>query len=287
MKRGKLQLNQIEDKSSRQVTFSKRKNGLMKKARELSILCDVEAALFIFSSTGKLYEYCSSDSIGKLLERYRRHASKKVVVCNSSDQKKNCDAECSDHQTEANLLQMIQRKSEAQNIKQLNMIELTRLEKELDALHIEIRLHKMAAMINESPELALPSSGIELQELHTQEKQLSEEKAFMEEMAAMIMENPDFASPSSGTELLELHTQEKQLSEEKTFMEEMAAMINESAELALPSSGTKLQELHTQEKQLSEEKTFMEELQMAAMIPDLPSPSFGTELLELYTHVIN
>ncbi|KAL4653077.1 hypothetical protein ACB092_01G276000 [Castanea dentata] len=277
MKRGKLQLNQIEDKSSRQVTFSKRKNGLMKKARELSILCDVEAALFIFSSTGKLYEYCSSDSIGKLLERYRRHASKKVVVCNSSDQKK----------TEANLLQMIQRKSEAQNIKQLNMIELTRLEKELDALHIEIRLHKMAAMINESPELALPSSGIELQELHTQEKQLSEEKAFMEEMAAMIMENPDFASPSSGTELLELHTQEKQLSEEKTFMEEMAAMINESAELALPSSGTKLQELHTQEKQLSEEKTFMEELQMAAMIPDLPSPSFGTELLELYTHVIN
>lgn len=61
MKRGKLQLNQIEDKSSRQVTFSKRRNGLMKKARELSTLCDVEAALFIFSSTGKLYDYCSSD----------------------------------------------------------------------------------------------------------------------------------------------------------------------------------------------------------------------------------
>ncbi|XP_050270747.1 protein MADS AFFECTING FLOWERING 5-like [Quercus robur] len=259
MKRGKLRLNQIEDKSSRQVTFSKRRNGLMKKARELSILCDVEAALFIFSSTGKLYEYCSSDSIGKLLERYRRHVSKKVVVCNSADQKKKYDAECSDHQTEANLLQMIQRNIEAQNIEQLNMIELTRLEKELDALYIETRFHKekqlsaektfmeeMAAMINESPELALPSSGTELQELHTQEKQLSEEKAFMEEMAAVIMENPDFASPSSGTELLELHTQEKQLSEEKTFMEEMAAMI-----------------------------------------PDYPSPSFGTELLELYTHDIN
>ena len=40
----------------------------------------------------------------------------------------------------------------------------------------------MAAKINESPELALPSSGTELQELHTQEKQLSEEKAFMEEV---------------------------------------------------------------------------------------------------------
>ena len=41
---------------------------------------------------------------------------------------------------------------------------------------------QMTAMINESPELALPSSGTELQELHTQEKQLSEEKAFMEEV---------------------------------------------------------------------------------------------------------
>ncbi|XP_030953546.1 truncated transcription factor CAULIFLOWER C-like isoform X2 [Quercus lobata] len=215
MKRGKLRLNQIEDKSSRQVTFSKRRNGLMKKARELSILCDVEVALFIFSSTGKLYEYCSSGSIGKLLERYRRHVSKNVV-CNSADQKKKYDAECSNHQTEANLLQMIQRKIEAQNIEQLNMIELTRLEKELDALYIETRFHK--------------------------EKQLSAEKTFMEEMAAVIMENPDFASPSSGTELLELHTQEKQLSEEKTFMEEMPAMI---PDYPSPSFGTELLELYT------------------------------------------
>ena len=42
----------------------------------------------------------------------------------------------------------------------------------------------------------------------------------------MIMENPDFASPSSGAELLELHTEEKQLSEEKTFMEEVNKETN-------------------------------------------------------------
>ena len=46
------------------------------------------------------------------------------------------------------------------------------------------------------------------------------------QMAAMIMENPDFASPSSGAELLELHTEEKQLSEEKTFMEEVNKETN-------------------------------------------------------------
>ncbi|XAR64380.1 hypothetical protein NMG60_11024692 [Bertholletia excelsa] len=54
-------MKRIENKSSRQVTFSKRRGGLIKKARELSVLCDVEVALIIFSSRGKLYEFCSGE----------------------------------------------------------------------------------------------------------------------------------------------------------------------------------------------------------------------------------
>jgi hypothetical protein len=42
------------------VTFSKRRNGIFKKARELAILCDAEVGLVIFSSTGRLYEYAST-----------------------------------------------------------------------------------------------------------------------------------------------------------------------------------------------------------------------------------
>ena len=44
-----------------QVTFNKRKFGVMKKAYELSILCDCEIALIIFSSSNKLYQYASTD----------------------------------------------------------------------------------------------------------------------------------------------------------------------------------------------------------------------------------
>ncbi|KAH7281246.1 hypothetical protein KP509_36G037400 [Ceratopteris richardii] len=57
--RGKVKIRRIENATSRQVTFSKRRNGLLKKAHELSILCDAEIALIIFSSTGKLFEYAS------------------------------------------------------------------------------------------------------------------------------------------------------------------------------------------------------------------------------------
>ncbi|RWW08798.1 hypothetical protein GW17_00027741 [Ensete ventricosum] len=60
MVRGKTEMKRIENKASRQVTFSKRRNGLLKKAFELSVLCDVEIGLIVFSPRGKLYEFSSS-----------------------------------------------------------------------------------------------------------------------------------------------------------------------------------------------------------------------------------
>jgi len=60
MGRGRVELKRIENKINRQVTFAKRRNGLLKKAYELSVLCDAEVALIIFSNSGKLFEFCSS-----------------------------------------------------------------------------------------------------------------------------------------------------------------------------------------------------------------------------------
>ena len=60
MGRGPVQLRRIENKINRQVTFSKRRNGLLKKAHEISVLCDAEVALIVFSSRGRLYEYANN-----------------------------------------------------------------------------------------------------------------------------------------------------------------------------------------------------------------------------------
>jgi MADS-box transcription factor, plant len=56
MGRGKIVIQRIENSTNRQVTFSKRRSGLFKKAKELAILCDAEVGLVVFSSTGRLYE---------------------------------------------------------------------------------------------------------------------------------------------------------------------------------------------------------------------------------------
>uniref|UniRef100_A0AAU7LJA9 MADS23 n=1 Tax=Hippophae rhamnoides TaxID=193516 RepID=A0AAU7LJA9_9ROSA len=63
MVRGKTQLKRIENAASRQVTFSKRRNGLLKKAYELSVLCDAEVSLIVFSPRGRLYEFASSSFV--------------------------------------------------------------------------------------------------------------------------------------------------------------------------------------------------------------------------------
>lgn len=55
-----------------QVTFTKRKFGLMKKAYELSVLCDCEIALIIFSGSNKLFQYASTD-MDKVLLRYTEY----------------------------------------------------------------------------------------------------------------------------------------------------------------------------------------------------------------------
>ncbi|KAG7976513.1 hypothetical protein I3843_06G152900, partial [Carya illinoinensis] len=75
MGRGKIAIRRIDNSTSRQVTFSKRRKGLFKKAKELSILCDAEVGVIVFSSTDKLYDYAST-SMKSVVERYNKEKEK-------------------------------------------------------------------------------------------------------------------------------------------------------------------------------------------------------------------
>ncbi|XP_024316115.1 MADS-box transcription factor 27-like isoform X2 [Brachypodium distachyon] len=87
MGRGKIVIRRIDNSTSRQVTFSKRRNGIFKKAKELAILCDAEVGLMIFSSTGRLYEY-SSTSMKSVIDRYGKTKDEQQVVANPNSELK-------------------------------------------------------------------------------------------------------------------------------------------------------------------------------------------------------
>ncbi|XP_074274309.1 MADS-box transcription factor 23-like isoform X2 [Silene latifolia] len=79
MGRGKIEIKKIENKSSRQVTFSKRRNGLFKKAEELSVLCACDIAVIVYSSTGRLFKF-SNLSMEQILDRYNKRDQKTQEV---------------------------------------------------------------------------------------------------------------------------------------------------------------------------------------------------------------
>ncbi|KAK8572314.1 hypothetical protein V6N13_047918 [Hibiscus sabdariffa] len=79
MGRGKIEIKRIENSSNRQVTYSKRRNGIMKKAKEITVLCDAKVSLIIFASSGKMHEYCSpSTKLIDILDQYQKTSGKKL-----------------------------------------------------------------------------------------------------------------------------------------------------------------------------------------------------------------
>ena len=155
MGRGRVELKRIENKINRQVTFAKRRNGLLKKAYELSVLCDAEVALIVFSNRGKLYEFCSTSSMLKTLDRYQK--------CNYGAPEPNVSArealELSSQQEYLKLkgryeaLQRSQRNLLGEELGPLNSQELESLERQLDMSLKQIRSSRTQYMLDQLTDL--------------------------------------------------------------------------------------------------------------------------------------
>ncbi|KAK9750612.1 hypothetical protein RND81_02G208100 [Saponaria officinalis] len=154
MGRGRVQLKRIENKINRQVTFSKRRSGLVKKAHEISVLCDAEVALIIFSHRGKLFEFSSDSCMEKVLERYERYSyAEKQLASNDADTQVNWTFDFAKLKAKLELLQRNHRQYLGQDLDTLNMKELQSLEQQLDSGLKHIRSRKNQLMHESISEL--------------------------------------------------------------------------------------------------------------------------------------
>ncbi|XP_058070532.1 agamous-like MADS-box protein MADS2 isoform X2 [Magnolia sinica] len=154
MGRGKVELKRIENKINRQVTFAKRRNGLLKKAYELSILCDAEVALIIFSNRGKLYEFCSSSSMLNTLEKYQRCSYNAVEASASAGNTQvNSYQDYLRLKARAEVLQRSQRNLLGEDLDPLSTRELDQLENQLEMSLKRIRSKKAQLMFDELSDL--------------------------------------------------------------------------------------------------------------------------------------
>ncbi|CAD5193987.1 truncated transcription factor CAULIFLOWER A-like [Musa acuminata AAA Group] len=154
MGRGRVQLKRIENKINRQVTFSKRRSGLLKKAHEISVLCDAEVALIVFSTKGKLYEYSTDSSMEKILERYEYYSyAEKALMSSDQDYQGNWCQEYGKLKAKVEALSKSQRHLMGEQLEALNLKELQQLEHQLEISLKHIRSRKNQVMFDSIAEL--------------------------------------------------------------------------------------------------------------------------------------
>ncbi|KAL1292485.1 agamous-like MADS-box protein AGL11 isoform X4 [Arachis hypogaea] len=150
MGRGKIEIKRIENTTNRQVTFCKRRNGLLKKAYELSVLCDAEVALIVFSSRGRLYEY-SNNNIRSTIERYKKACSDHS--CTSTATEINAQyyqQESAKLRQQIQMLQNSNRHLMGDALSTLTVKELKQLENRLERGITRIRSKKEIELENEN-----------------------------------------------------------------------------------------------------------------------------------------
>ncbi|XP_045806126.1 MADS-box protein SOC1-like isoform X1 [Trifolium pratense] len=143
MVRGKTQMKRIENATSRQVTFSKRRNGLLKKAFELSVLCDAEVALIVFSPRGRLYEFASS-SVSEIIGRYRCHCkiNNTTTTSESVENTQHLKEEAENMRRKIDLLETSKRKFLGDGLGSCSIEELEKIEQQLEKSVAKIRTKK-------------------------------------------------------------------------------------------------------------------------------------------------
>ncbi|XWS49000.1 hypothetical protein CRYUN_Cryun13aG0126000 [Craigia yunnanensis] len=172
MVRGKTQMKRIENATSRQVTFSKRRNGLLKKAFELSVLCDAEVALIIFSPRGKLYEF-SSSSVNKTIDRYQKREKDLGIISKVDENMQNVKEDAPSMAKKIEFLEDSKRKLLGNGLDPCSLNELQLLENQLERSLSRIRARKNQLFREQ------------IEKLKEEERRLGEENAKLREKCGM------------------------------------------------------------------------------------------------------
>ncbi|CAN6457149.1 unnamed protein product [Victoria cruziana] len=139
MGRGKIEIKRIENATNRQVTFSKRRGGLLKKAHELAVLCDAQIGLIIFSSSGKMFEYISPhSSMRQIIERFKKASGTRVQEYDD----KQIYCEMTRMKNENEKLQASMRQLTGEDLATLTMNDLHQLEQQLEISVDRVRTRK-------------------------------------------------------------------------------------------------------------------------------------------------
>ncbi|CAN1825807.1 Agamous-like MADS-box protein AGL16 [Linum perenne] len=152
MGRGKIVIRRIDNSTSRQVTFSKRRSGLLKKAKELGILCDAQVGVIIFSSTSRLYDF-STSSMKSIIERYNKAKEDHNQTENPASEVKFWQREAAMLKQQLQSLEENHRQMMGEELSGLSIKDLQNLENQLEMSLRGVRMKKGSIIHQENLDL--------------------------------------------------------------------------------------------------------------------------------------
>ncbi|KAL9820181.1 putative transcription factor MADS-type1 family [Arabidopsis thaliana] len=133
MGRVKIQIKRINDRQQRNIAFAKRKNGLLKKAYELFVLCNVPVALILFSPSGNSSSFMPKRDPKRLYASFLLglYAHGKFINIQRLVMQMRSETKCSDESLDDGLRYLIQPKEIEDEIEEVNA-RLAEVEKQLE-----------------------------------------------------------------------------------------------------------------------------------------------------------
>ncbi|XP_054778300.1 MADS-box transcription factor 23-like [Prosopis cineraria] len=187
MGRAKIAIKRIDDSTNRQVTFSKRRSGLLKKARELSILCDAQVGVIVFSSSGKLYEYGSS-SMKSIIDGYNEQKGDHSKLIDPASEVKFWRREATVLRQQLRHLQECYRQLMGEQLSSLSNNDLRNLENQLGISLRNVRIKKEQVLKDEIK--GLQQKGYQYSqenvELYKRIEVISKENAELQKITAAL-----------------------------------------------------------------------------------------------------
>lgn len=189
MARGPIQIKKIENPTHRQVTYSKRRKGLFKKALELSVLCDAHVSVIMISSSRKAHAYISSSISQK--EFYDMYQKINGVDLWSSCYEKMKENLIKLKEVNLNLNREIRRKM-GECLDGLNFEELCSLEDKMEETVMTVREKKMKIITGQTD-----ITKKKIRNSENERNDLLQKFAYLQELRG---EDPDYAKVELGEE---------------------------------------------------------------------------------------
>nr|UBT84121.1 MADS-affecting flowering-related transcription factor [Arabis alpina]UBT84122.1 MADS-affecting flowering-related transcription factor [Arabis alpina] len=140
MGRRKIEIKRIEKKCTRQVAFSKRRSGLIEKARQLSILCESSIAVLVVSTSGKLYNSSSGSNMTKIIDSYEVQHADELNALDLAEKTRN-------YLPHKELLELVQSNLEEPNVGNVSVDSLILVEDQMETALSVVRARKTELMM--------------------------------------------------------------------------------------------------------------------------------------------